>query len=108
MKITRLFIYPVKSLAGIEISSSKVLEKGLEFDRRWMVVDSDNQFLTQREHPNMALIRTSVSQAVLKMSSAKGSVLVQPNFRESEVTVWNDSFFARECNPEVNEWLTKR
>ena len=60
-KLTHLLIYPIKSCAGIAVRSATVLESGLSAlgvnDREWMLVTEDGRFLTQREHPRMALIR---------------------------------------------------
>ena len=41
LKLTQIWIYPIKSLGGISLSSAKVMEKGLQYDRRWMLVDDD-------------------------------------------------------------------
>ncbi|MBC7435464.1 MAG: MOSC N-terminal beta barrel domain-containing protein [Bdellovibrionales bacterium] len=56
-RITRLFVYPVKSCAGVEVQEAIMTEAGLEFDRAWMVVDDTGEFVTQRELPRMALIK---------------------------------------------------
>ena len=55
--IARLFVYPVKSCAGIEVQQARLTETGLDLDRAWMVVDAQGMFLTQRSLPRMALIR---------------------------------------------------
>src|SRR5262245_48345129 len=56
-RIARLFVYPVKSCAGVELTEAVLTETGLDLDRAWMVVDGDGQFVTQRELPRMALVR---------------------------------------------------
>jgi len=56
-RIARLFVYPVKSCAGVEVQEAILTETGLEFDRAWMVVDEAGEFVTQRELPCMALIK---------------------------------------------------
>jgi uncharacterized protein YcbX len=38
-KLTQIWIYPIKSLGGISLSTAKVMGKGLQYDRRWMLVD---------------------------------------------------------------------
>ena len=60
MHLSELNIYPVKSLKGIALSEAVVEDRGLRHDRRWMLVDSANQFLTQREHPIMARIEIKI------------------------------------------------
>lgn len=58
--IARLFIYPVKSCAGIEVQEAVLTETGLDLDRAWMVVDAQGHFLTQRTLPRMALDRRAL------------------------------------------------
>jgi len=58
--IARLFIYPVKSCAGVELTEAILTETGLDLDRSWMVVEDGGMFVTQREQPRMALIRPQV------------------------------------------------
>jgi hypothetical protein len=55
-RIARLFVYPVKSCAGVELQEAVLTETGLELDRAWMVVDEQGEFVSQRELPRMALI----------------------------------------------------
>ena len=52
--VKELYIYPVKSLAGISVQSAQAEEMGFENDRRWMLIDEENQFITQREHPKLS------------------------------------------------------
>ena len=59
-RVSRLFVYPIKSCAGVELQESLLIETGLEFDRAWMVVDEEGEFLSQRELPRMALIRPTL------------------------------------------------
>jgi hypothetical protein len=61
--ISRLYVYPVKSCAGVQVQDVLLTETGLEFDRAWMVVDAKGRFLTQRELPRMALIKPQLRHA---------------------------------------------
>ena len=60
MNVEALYVYPIKSCAGIAVDAARVTARGLEHDRRWMVVDERGGFLTQRTRPEMALVRTAV------------------------------------------------
>ena len=44
-EVKELYIYPIKSLAGIRVESAKAEEMGFENDRRWMLIDKNNQFI---------------------------------------------------------------
>lgn len=59
-KLTQINIFPVKSLSGISLRESKVEERGLCYDRRWMLVDLENMFLTQRLLPKMIFIDVKI------------------------------------------------
>ncbi len=60
VEITRLKIYPVKSLKGIALDQATLTPEGLLNDRRWMVVRSNGKFVTQRDLPRLALVHTSL------------------------------------------------
>ena len=56
MHISSLYIYPVKSMAGIALSEMTIATMGPQWDRRWMAVDNNGKFLTQRQLPLMCLL----------------------------------------------------
>lgn len=54
--LSEITIFPVKSLRGIALDEAIVEPRGLRFDRRWLVVDANHRFVTQRAMPRMVLI----------------------------------------------------
>ena len=60
MEVTRLFVHPVKSLGGIGVNEFAIDRFGPVWDRRWLVVDRQGQFITQRQQARMALVRTAL------------------------------------------------
>src|SRR5262245_32095516 len=92
MKLSRLFVYPVKSLAGIELTGSDVDEFGLAGDRRWLVVDEHGEFITQRDLPQLALIHPEIVDGGLQLRAPgmSGLQLEQPEACERTVRVWDD------------------
>jgi uncharacterized protein YcbX len=109
--LTGLNIYPVKSLGGISLHSSKVEKRGLQYDRRWMLVDSNNIFLTQRQHPEMALLRVSISDDGLIITHKiknLGEITVPfiPEGEKIEVAVWSNLCIALSFRKNINEWLS--
>ena len=108
--LNQLHIYPVKSLGGISISGARVEARGLEHDRRWMVVDGDNKFLTQREYPRMALVSPQVSEEGLALTAPGMEALRVPPVTEGEtvmVRVWRSVCEAVSVGDEAAEWLTR-
>lgn len=59
--VSELYIYPIKSLGGTAVASALVTDRGFQYDRRWMLVDEHNNFLTQRKHAQMALLQVSLT-----------------------------------------------
>jgi uncharacterized protein YcbX len=109
MHLSEINIYPVKSLKGISLQSSVVEPKGLEFDRRWIVVDAGGKFLTQRELPRMATIEVRVTCDGLEARGATGeSINVQTPSAGDRVTteVWGRPGVALRCDSETNEWFS--
>lgn len=60
LHIASLHIHPIKSCAGIAVNEAQLIDTGFEYDREWMVVDADGEFLSQRELPRMALVRPTL------------------------------------------------
>lgn len=58
--VSQLFVYPIKSFAGISVESHKIDKRGFVLDRRWMLIDRNNNFVSQRTLPEMALVTTAI------------------------------------------------
>jgi uncharacterized protein len=107
--ISRLFVYPIKSCAGVELKESLLIETGLEFDRAWMVVDEAGEFLSQRELPRMALIQPQLKQAEMVLR-APGMLALHIALDAVEqpckVRVWDDECAAYDMGPIAAQWFT--
>jgi len=78
MRVAALFVYPVKSCRGIRLSEADVAERGFAFDRRWMVVDAEGSFLTQRELASLARVKTELLPSTLRVSASDTDALEIP------------------------------
>src|SRR5512139_315633 len=67
--LSTIIYYPIKACRGFEVDMSRVERMGLEHDRRMMVVTEQGQFLTQREHPRLALVTPKLSDGTLELSA---------------------------------------
>ena len=112
MRLSGIFLYPVKSLRGCAVEAAEVDALGLAGDRRFLVVDDHGKFLTQRTHPRMALIGTAREGEILTLSAeGAGGVRVRAGDSEPrpairEVTVWQDEGLrAEDCGNEAAGWL---
>jgi hypothetical protein len=112
LKISKLYIYPVKSLRGISVQSSLVTDRGLQYDRRWMIVDENNKFLSQRTIPKMALLKIKMNDGGMKVTSlehAGNDFQIHfdevDNYLES-VTIWNATVEAKRVGKDADDWGT--
>ncbi|SCK38629.1 hypothetical protein VAR608DRAFT_3595 [Variovorax sp. HW608] len=107
--IARLFVYPVKSCAGVEVPEALLIETGLEFDRAWMVVDEAGEFVSQRELPRMALIRPQLKHAEMVLR-APGMLALHIAFDRVEaptrVRVWQDEVAAYDMGDLAAQWFS--
>jgi uncharacterized protein YcbX len=106
--VSQLFIYPIKSLGGIAVSESIVLPKGLKYDRRWMLIDRDNRFLTQRDNPEMALIKTSLENESI-IIQFNGSSFTLPNLQTGSyliAEIWDDKVDVQEVDESISKWFS--
>jgi len=108
--LSGIFIYPVKSLAGISANSWPVTEKGFQYDRKWMIIDSNRQFLSQRAVPRMALIKTALTDKNLILSAQAMEDLFLPlepvDGQTIDSTIWHDQCNARSVSAEADQWLS--
>lgn len=113
MKLSGLFIYPVKSLRGLAVSSATVDDLGLVGDRRFLVVDEKGQFLTQRVLPRMALIETALTTRDLVLRAPHTGACSVPLAPDPaapllNVRVWkSEGLLAEDCGTEVAVWLSQ-
>ena len=110
VSITALNIFPVKSLGGITLDSAELTEKGLKYDRNWVIVDHAGVFLTQRQCEKMATISTTLTDLALVLSAPGHQSLEVPlALHEGEyksVTVWKDTCDALYEGEVSSHWLT--
>lgn len=108
MQVHSLYVYPVKSLAGIQVSSFRMDDFGPAPDRRWMIVDADRQFVTQRSNPELARIGTRLEEGrVMVNIPGEGEFSLVAGSEECRVRVWRDWTKAVYGGNEVSDALSR-
>jgi len=109
--LSAINLYPVKSLAGISLTHWPVTKTGLLYDRKWMLIDEDAQFLSQRKLPKMALIKTALTDTHLILSASDMenlSLTLTPTGGDIiNSTIWHDQCDARSVSREADQWLSR-
>jgi uncharacterized protein YcbX len=108
--VSQLYIYPVKGLQAIAVPSARCTERGFEHDRRFMVVDAQGKFMSQREHPLMATVWTDIADGMLVLSApdlTQVEIPLEPQGQASaRVQVWNSTCDAVPASRAGDAWLT--
>ena len=104
-------IYPIKSLNPVELQRVEVLPHGLAFDRNWMLVDSENKFITRRERPELSLVKTTAIETGFQFSFNTKTVNITTQVNEFrtkkiESKVWDSHVFGIEENEQLNEFFS--
>ena len=109
--LSEIWIYPIKSLGGIRVEKATVLAKGLQYDRRFMLVDEEGVFMTQRNNPSMALFKLAWQEDHFTITHQGDSITMPLTPTESseelEVKIWDDVVKACEVRHEYNAWFSK-
>lgn len=108
-QITAIYIYPIKSCAGLALNSSVLSTTGFIHDRQWMIVDEAGQFQTQRQIPHLAWIEPMIEQSGLRLCAPGVESTLVPfasvvNPKRS-IVVWRDTLPALDMGDAAARWL---
>ena len=109
--IGALHIYPVKSLGGVSLKTSDFKFGGLQLDRQYLVTQPDGIFITQRTHPQMALVGTTVVKGCVQLASFGLEPVLIPQVDAAmphlKADVWGDAINGIDLGDHIANWLTQ-
>ena len=114
LTLSELWVYPIKSLAGISLSTALAKPLGLEYDRRWMLVDTDGRFVSQRTFPRMAMLELALDQTglcVWHREQPDDTLLIPYQTVSSEairVEIWDDTVEALLVSEAADRWFSEK
>ena len=110
MKVSALTIYPIKALAGIELQSATVTRHGLQYDRRFMLVDQAGKFMTQRANPELTAFSVHLVDGNVVVGYPNGGSVAFPAHpsegQGSRATVWDDAVDVTPVSKEVDTFFS--
>lgn len=111
MHLAAINIYPLKSCRGLPLTHAAVERRGLQHDRRWLVVDTEGRFITGRAHPRLVLVRAIPFGEGLHLSAA-GLPEIEvaapdPGGPRRTVRVWDDTVDAACADPAADRWISE-
>lgn len=117
VRLSEIWIYPIKSLGGVPLEKATVLEKGLQYDRRWMLVDENGLFMTQRVLPKMALFKLKMDNLLAGKAGGKFKIHFSTEWIElpesasgelKEAKIWDDRVWVQEVDTQISNWFSDR
>lgn len=110
IRLSEINIFPIKSMAGISVTSSDVESQGLKYDRRLMLVDGSGKFITARKYPRLLHIscRLVVDGIELTLPNGQALMVNYSEFTQPIVTtIWRDTVSAFTGMTLANQWLSQ-
>lgn len=111
MIVSEINIYPIKSLRGISVDSAVIERHGLQYDRRWLLLDANGTFMTQREVPKMATVSVAIRENGLLVTADGITAMVVPfepqNGEEIVAEVWGTKSRAIAYGGGVDAWFSQ-
>ena len=111
--LSEIYTYPIKSLKGIALSSAKIENYGLQYDRKWMLINDENGFMSQRAYPQMALLKVSLFSDHLQVRHTTQDKLINIPLEENKssetvnVKIWDDMCEAKLLPDDINQWFSE-
>jgi uncharacterized protein len=109
MRVHSLHIYPIKGTRAVDLTRASVEPRGLDGDRRWLVVDANGRFITQRSHPKLATVSAQPTRTGLRLSApGAGEISVErpPASSRVDAVVWRHEVSAAVADPAAARWLS--
>jgi uncharacterized protein len=110
VRLASIHIYPMKAARAVDLDESVVEPWGLAGDRRWLLVDEDGRFVSQREEPSLARVVVTYGPGTIGVSAAgcPGRQIAAParGAQLLKVTVWSSTVLAAAAGPEGDAWFS--
>lgn len=109
--LSQIIVYPVKGLGGISLQEAVLTKTGLDYDRLWMLIDKEGNFLSQRSVPEMCLMKSQMLENGIGVFAPDGTSVRLP-FENTEeiqtVKIWDDSIPANLCGSDYDQWFSEK
>jgi len=112
LHLSEINIYPIKSLGGMSLQSAQMEDRGLQYDRRWMLIDDEGTFITQRKHFELSQLQVNIAEGRLTINHKTrfdqniSFDLEEQTGANITVKIWDDISKGVEVSREVSDWFS--
>jgi len=109
--LSSIYIYPVKSLNGIVQQSARVCDRGIENDRRWMLVNESGEYQSLKKVAELARFKVSLKDGNMQIFHPDSSETIEVPFNidhgnEMEVKIMDDVCKAKIGSEQFDNWFS--
>lgn len=113
LSVASLHIHPIKSLGGFSVQEARITDRGFAHDRRWMLVDPEGRFITQREVPIMACLHCSVQAGGFRVTDTRDGTMIDlpweiPTGTRRQVSVFSDIVQVLDAPTAISSWFSRQ
>jgi len=108
--LAQINVYPIKSMAGFQVSNAYVGETGLAYDRQMMLIDEQGRFVTARKYPQLLALNCVMHECGVVITNSAGNSLKVNDVdfgADVPVNIWRHDMVAGVANNQVNQWLSE-
>jgi hypothetical protein len=112
-RVTQLWIYPIKSLGGVALERARVTAKGLAGDRRWMLINPKGQFVSQRQLPQLSLIKPQLTADGIRLTHLERDSELEipyhstPSAERLTANIWHCRVSVMDEGDRIGRWITE-
>lgn len=116
-KVASLFVYPIKSLRGIEVGTVEVTRSGIKYgvfkDRQMMLINEENRMISLRQDPRLALIHVEMTGPTELTLTCEGyeplkispRTCMNPDEETIKFSLWSLPTEGVQVSPEASRWF---
>ncbi len=107
--VKELIVYPIKGGQGIQLDQVDVQKEGLQHDRRWMLVEEDGTFISQRNFPELTQLKVRLNERSLQAEINGDSIEIPfdaPIASLETVHVWKSTFTAGHLSEKYDQFFS--
>ncbi len=111
IKVSKLYVYPIKSLQTRVSDQLSLGNKGPVGDREWMLIDTDHRAVTLREEPRLVDFSCHLRPDQIVLQYGNEELIIDhadAQRTDTEVKLFSKPYTATAYHQEASRWIAER